>query len=172
MEGLEPTSMREYRINASHLGPSNRRRAPHFVSLAIAACSLFLLIFPFSALASTVGIEIIHSRDQYPAGDSYPLAFRIQIADPWYIHGTKENGSGLIPTKFHSLESPGLELNEFRFPEPEKRKFEYTKHPVELFSGEILVHARLRVFGDATPLQKVIKGSFSYQACSSMSCMP
>ena len=164
--------MGEYRLKTFHFGPLQRERAAHIVSWAGVVCLLFLLIFPLPAPASTVSVEVIHSRDQYPAGDSYPLMFRIRIAGPWYIHGIREGENGLIPTRLHFPESPGLKLYEFQFPEPENRKFEYTKDPVELFSGEILVRAKLRVFEDGMLRKKMIRGSLSYQACSSTSCLP
>ena len=88
---------------------------------------------PVSSWAATCTVNVIQSQDQYPAGDSYPILFRIRVSKPWYIHGTKESGDGLIPTALSFSETPGIELREFQFPEPEKKRFEYTNEQVEVF---------------------------------------
>ncbi|MFH1293463.1 MAG: protein-disulfide reductase DsbD domain-containing protein, partial [Pseudomonadota bacterium] len=127
---------------------------------------------PLPSWAATCTVNVIQSRDQYPAGDSYPILFRIRISKPWYIHGTKESGDGLIPTVLSFSETPGVELRELQFPEPEKKRFEYTNEQVEVFSGEFLVQGKLIVNEKATTGKQVITGRLSYQACSSRSCLP
>ena len=117
-------------------------------------------------------MDIIHSQDRYPAGGSYPILFQIRISKPWYIHGANESGDGLIPTVLSFPETSGVELKEFQFPEPEKKRFEYTSKQVEVFSGELLVRANLVVSEKALTGEQLIKGRLSYQACSPTSCKP
>jgi thiol:disulfide interchange protein DsbD len=127
---------------------------------------------PFPTFASTVRVETLHSQDKYPAEGTYPVLFRLKISKPWYIHGTKSEGEGLIPTLFSFQEFPGLKIVETKFPVPQKKKFPYTSKPIEIYSGSLLVRATLAVSG-AGPLGKqVIKGNLSYQACSSTLCLP
>ena len=116
-------------------------------------------------------MSVIHSQDRYPTGGGYPLVFSIQIPSPWYIHGTKKSEDGLIPTVLSFAESPGLKVDDIRFPAPERKKFEYTKQPLEVFSGEIVVRATLVVGEKVPPGSKVIKGQLSYQACTARSCV-
>jgi thiol:disulfide interchange protein DsbD len=127
---------------------------------------------PFPTFASTVRVEILHSQDKYPVEGTYPVLFRLKISKPWYIHGTKSEGEGLIPTRLSLQEFPGLKIGEIKFPAPEKKKFPYTSKPIEIYSGSLLVRATLAVSG-AVPLgNQVIKGNLSYQACSSTLCLP
>ena len=139
------------------------------------ACLFFftvLLPCPLPAWSAIAEVNIIHSRDQYPAGGSYPILFKVSISSPWYIHGTRESENGLIPTALFFPGSQGVRLEEIQFPEPERRRFAYAKEQVDVFSREFLVRARLVVSGKAAPGKQMIKGRLSYQACSSRSCLP
>lgn len=131
-----------------------------------------IILFPFPSLAATAGVEVIHSQDRYPVGGSYPIIFHIKISEPWYIHGTQAMESGLIPTVISFPESRNIRFEEIRYPEPEKKLFDYAKKPVEVFSGSILIKASLVVGEQAAKGRKVLNGNLSYQACSANSCLP
>ena len=131
-----------------------------------------LFTFPSFTRAAVVKVDVIQSQDRYPAGGSYPILLRIRIAEPWYLHGTKESGSGLIPTVLSFQASDGLRMEKIQFPEPEKKRFEYTKEPIDVFSGEILVRAILAVGETASEGENSISGELFFQACSSRSCLP
>ncbi len=136
--------------------------------------ALFLLIFspPVSGLswAATATVEVVHSQDRYAPGGSYPLAFRLHIKDPWYIHGTGADEP--FPTSLSFSTPPGITLQEIRFPPARKKKFPYNRKTVEVFSGDIPVKARLVVARDASPGTHTIEGLFSYQPCSAQACLP
>lgn len=133
----------------------------------------FIVVFfcPSTSIASTVQVEIIHSQDKYQLKGAYPISFHLKISKPWYIHSTKKDNNYLIPTVLSFNESPGLRMERVSFPEPARKKFDYLPDPVEVFSGEILVEATLRVSEKAPLGRHVIKGNLSYQACSSNVCL-
>jgi thiol:disulfide interchange protein DsbD len=131
-----------------------------------------IILFPLSSPAATVSVKVIHSQDRYPVGGSYPILFNIRILKPWYIHGTQMMESGLIPTVISFPESQNIQFKEMRFPEPEKKGFDYTKKSVAVFSGKILVSARLVVSEQAAKGKQLLNGNLSYQACSASSCLP
>lgn len=131
-----------------------------------------IILFPHLSPAATASVEVIHSQDKYPVGGSYPILFHIRISKPWYIHGTQTEESGLIPTAISFPESQDIRFEEIRFPEPEKKRFDYTEMPVEVFSGKFLVSARLVVRQRAEQGRRLINGKLSYQACSARSCLP
>ena len=141
--------------------------------IRILLLTIIISIFhPFPAFASTVQVEVLHSRDKYPAEGTYPILFRLKIAKPWNIHGTKSGEEGLIPTVLSFQESPSLTVEEVQFPEPEKKKFPYTSKPIEIYSGTILVRGTLMVRSALPSGSQGIKGKLSYQACSSTLCLP
>lgn len=121
--------------------------------------------------ASTVQVDVIHSRDRYQLKGTYPILLRLKIADSLYIHGAKSDHEGLFLTDLTFQESSGLKVESILFPEPEKKKFEYFSEPVEVFSGNILVRAALVVGENAATEEQVIKGNLCYQACTSNACL-
>ena len=141
---------------------------------------IFACLFFFSGIASfsqpcvaaTVKVDVNHSLDQYPAGGSYPIIFRVRISNPWYIHGTKKSSDFIIPTALSFSGSSGIRVAEIKFPEPEKKTFEYAEKPVEVLSGEIQVRANLVISEKAPTGEQVLNGQLSYKACSFRSCLP
>jgi thiol:disulfide interchange protein DsbD len=148
-------------------------RLPALPSLAaFLGLILCLLSSPACSFGATATVDIIHSLDHYPAGGSYPILFRINIPPPWYLHGPGEGPGGLIPTVLSFSEPEGLHLYSLEFPKPQKKRFPYTKAPLEVFSGEIRVRTTWGVSQDAPAGKQVITGRLSYQACSSKVCLP
>ncbi|HBF43797.1 MAG TPA: hypothetical protein DDW42_09285 [Desulfobacteraceae bacterium] len=131
-----------------------------------------IIFYPATSWSQVAKVDIIQSQDQYHAGGAYRILFQIRISSPWYIHGTKKNVTGLVPTVISFPESPDIEVDDIQFPSPLKKDFEYTKEQVEVFSGQIQVQAKLVVTKHARKGKYKIKGNLSYQACSSHSCLP
>ena len=131
-----------------------------------------ILLFPQPCRADIVKVGVNHLRDQYSAGGSYSLVFSVRISKPWYIHGPGKDSGFMIPTELSFSELSGIRVEEIRFPEPEKKKFEYSEEPVEVFSGDIEINARLVVNEKAPTGERVLNGQLFFQACSSRVCRP
>ncbi len=132
---------------------------------------IYLFVSPsINAKNNTVSVAVIQSTDKYEITGSYPVLFKVNVAKNWYIHSsTKEEF--LIPTELSFTKSEGIKINNILFPETEKKKFEYTSRPVDVYSGSFFVHGKVEI-GSKAPigLQK-ISGRLSYQACSAVSCL-
>jgi thiol:disulfide interchange protein DsbD len=131
-----------------------------------------VFLHPMAVSGAVVTVEVIHSRDRYPAGHSYPILFRIRISSPLYIHGARNAESGIIATELSFSDSPDLKILKIQFPEPEKKVFPYTNQPLEVFSGEIRVRANLAVGEKAPSGGHTMEGRLIYQACSTNACLP
>lgn len=131
-----------------------------------------VILCPDHCRAAIAKVNIIQSQEQYLAGSTCPVLFQITISNPWYIHGAKKTSDSIIPTVLSFSESPGVKLDDIQFPSPERKKFAYTKEEVEVYSGEIVVRARLKIAKNTPAGKNLIKGNLSYQACSSLVCMP
>jgi thiol:disulfide interchange protein DsbD len=143
------------------------KRALFFLLILLLAKSLYAP----PSWASSVKVDVIQSQDRYQAGRSYPLLFRLSIADKWFIHGPDKEGD-LIPTEFAFKDHSRIRIKDLLFPITENTKFDYLPEPVALFSGEILVRGTL-AFPEDTPCgEHVLKGELSYQACSASLCLP
>jgi thioredoxin:protein disulfide reductase len=129
-------------------------------------------VMPCPSSAATVGITVIQSVDNYHAGETYPVLFRLKILDGWFIH-SDSNGTGeIIPTVLTFEDGNYIKVSDIKFPTPQKKKFEYLSDPIEIFPGEILAQADVAVSKDATLGMQTIKGRLSYQACSVNACRP
>ncbi|MFO8089198.1 MAG: cytochrome c biogenesis protein CcdA [Desulfatiglandaceae bacterium] len=144
---------------------SRRYKKIYFVVFSV------MLLFTGEVWGGTVEIDMVHSRDVYPAGDAYPVLFRVKIAESMFIHGPHEE-EGMVPTKLIVGEKAGLRLNDVQFPLPSRLTFEYAPEPLDLYSGEFPVRAVVLVDRDAEPGRHLLEGRLSYQACSSTACFP
>lgn len=132
---------------------------------------ILFLAGSFPSWAATVQVETLRSLDDYPAGGSYPVRFRIRVAPQWYIHGDGSGRDGLISSRLSFPDSPLLTVTDIQFPAPEKKQFPYAKDPIEVLYGEFQIRAQIVLSKDAPAGQQEITGTFSYQACSSTSCL-
>lgn len=139
----------------------------------ILACSIGVV--PFSGAAQrapVVSMEVLHSQDRYAAGGRYPLLLRLDISGSWSIHTPEKESEDVIPTVLRFTGDEGVRIEGFRFPEPEIKTYEFATAPIAVFTGRVWIGADLFVDEMTPPGQRVLKGRLSYQACSSVACLP
>lgn len=144
--------------------------------------SVFVLFFCFSLLllcgkalaASTVQVEVIHSRDVYPAGGTYPLLLQLFVPEGHSIHetGTEGEDAGMIPSQLSFQPSSGIEVREIHWPEPESAVVPYVDEPLRLFRGTFFVRVLVSIDEDVPPGSFALEGTLSYQACTQKACLP
>jgi len=120
----------------------------------------------------TVTVDVIHSTNKYAQDETYPVLFRLNIKEGWFIHGTTLDEEFLIPTVLSIQDSEYLEIKNILFPLPVNIKFEYSSKPVEVFSGTVMVSGAVEVKGESSIGPHSITGILNYQACSYTSCLP
>jgi thiol:disulfide interchange protein DsbD len=141
--------------------------------LLFSAILCAITAFSVPCWASTVQWEVLQCRDRYEPGKTYPIAFHLTVLKSWYIHGTEvPKNEMLFPTRFSFQAPKGLKIQSLTFPAPEKVQFDYSDHPLDLYSGTILVKGDLVVADTVPQGHYVIKGHLAYQACSAESCLP
>lgn len=131
-----------------------------------------LLVPPYPSWAETASLEAIQSSDRYHPGKSYPIIFKINVIDGWYIHGVEAGTGEIIPTSLTFDNSAYLKVENIRFPDTVEKRFQYLTGPIEIFSGEILVSASIAFSSDAPRGEQTVRGRLSYQACSINACKP
>ncbi|MBW1817733.1 MAG: thioredoxin family protein [Deltaproteobacteria bacterium] len=122
--------------------------------------------------AATAEVTVVHSQGSYPAGGVYPVLFRIRIAPQWNIHGTEDKGDGLIPTALRLPETSNIRFSDIRFPPPAKKTFPFAPDAVAVYSGEVLVRAKVHVKEAAPEGMRELTGHLFFQACSEKACLP
>ena len=103
---------------------------------------IFLLLS--TPAAAAISVDLLHATDGYRPGESYPVLIRIRIPDGISIHGPGD-GEGFIPTTLSFPPDAAIRVTDIRFPKPEMKALPYADGPVPLFSGEILVSAKVTV---------------------------
>ncbi|MBW2096573.1 MAG: thioredoxin family protein [Deltaproteobacteria bacterium] len=141
------------------------------ITLLFCCFEIMMLCVP-AAWAATASVTVLHSRDKYPAGGTYPLLFRVNISDHWYIHEAGKGGGDLIPTVLRVTPVRGVKITDIRFPVPQKKRFSFSTETISVYAGTFLVRATLRVDRKVPRGEKILEGRFSYQACSDTSCLP
>jgi thioredoxin:protein disulfide reductase len=135
---------------------------------------LLLFILAISLYAEsktpTVSVVVIPSTDRYEVNGSYPVLLKLTVAKDWYIHGAIKEDY-LIPTALELKQADGIKVDNLQFPDPQKKKFEYTSEPVDVYSGTFYVQGVVHVAQETTTGLKSITGELSYQACSAVSCL-
>ena len=141
--------------------------------LCLIVFTLFTTLFPWTQPdAATVQVTPVHSQERYAAGKEYPIALRLTIQQPWSIHAAEAGKEQLIPTAIHFEDMPGLSIGAVRFPPAEQLKFSYASDRVEVYSGDVLVTASLRISENRPTGETTLRGKISYQACSTTLCLP
>ena len=130
-----------------------------------------IILYDLPSWASNVKVEVLPCQDRFEAGKSFPLLFRVSIADKWYIHGPEREGD-MIPTEIHFEESSPLKVQDILFPVTENKKFKYTSEPLALYSGDVFIKGTLKVPAGIPPGEHHLKGQLSFQACTASSCLP
>jgi len=165
------------RENISEIDNSQRWIAKYHRGFVFGLIVLaFILIFrpaaDVRASDPTAAIEILHSRDKYPAGGTYPILLKITISEGWKIHGTQKSEEGLIPTRLTLEPLADVDIIGPSFPPPQLVKFDYTTEKVPVFAETILAKAWLQIAASHPAGDVALKGRLSYQACSATLCRP
>lgn len=143
-----------------------------FKSISLLFLFLVVLLTPaFLLAAPTVEVEVIHSRNKYPAGGSYPILIELKVAQGWYIHCPEDSESGLIPTRISFASLPSVLITDIQYPVPIKKNFVYTSQPIEVYSGLIMVKATLTLDDKLPAGELALPASLKYQACNDTSCL-
>jgi thioredoxin:protein disulfide reductase len=151
----------------------NRKKSTTTGLITFLFCCFVIVTFGVPVtFAATVRITVLHSQDKYPAGGTYPLLFRVNISDHWYIHEAGKGGGDLIPTVLRVKPVAGVKITDIRFPPPQKKQFSFSTETINVYAGTFLVRANLQVDRMASTGGKTLEGRLSYQACSDTSCLP
>ena len=133
-----------------------------------------LLVSPAAARAQEppiVSARVVHSRDAYPQGGTYPLALELAIAPKFHINSDRPAEPDLFPSKLSWTLAPGLTLAPAIFPPAQKYQPAFAKQPLLVLSGRVLVKTTLQVAGDVAAGSQRLSAHLTYQACDDQSCL-
>ncbi len=147
-----------------------------FVSILTAL--IFILAFSASPLLAAqesedvVGVTTLLSQDGVHPGKTVKTAVVLQIKPGYHINDNAPVDEFAFPTSLEFDDHPGLEVLEIVFPPGRAERFAYADDELIVYEGETVVGALLLVKPGQAPGKLSLKGTLSYQACDSVSCLP
>ncbi len=119
----------------------------------------------------TVTVKTFISHDGIHPGESFKVAFLLNIIPGWHIYGPQLDDEFLIPSELIIDEGDNIKVSKLYYPEPGSRRFDYSEAELSVYEGEMLLGALIKVSEDIPPNKHFIKASFLYQPCDDLTCM-
>lgn len=142
--------------------------------------SLFLfgifLLFGYTNLTpqeeEIVKIKTFISKSGIHPEETFKVALVATINPGWHIHSHELADEFLIPTEMTIEGKEKVEVVKYSYPEPRLEKFEYSESALKIYDGEVILGTLVKTDADIKLGSYKLKGTFSFQACDSRSCLP
>ena len=136
------------------------------------ACLLILLGFSSGwAGGEILDVKTYISQDDVHPGGVIDVAFLLDIIPGWHINGPELADQFLIACTLMIDEDDTVEVWEIYYPVPETRAYSFSEVKLQVYEGNVVLGARIKVDDAITLGKNVLKASFLYQACDDVSCM-
>ncbi len=145
----------------------NRKFALWLLGLGL---GLALLSAPALAQDSGLTLKVVQGQKIYHLGQSYPLSFAVNIKPGLHINGPRPEDPNMIPTKLTLKAQPGLSFAALRYPPTVRRKFSFSKTPIAVYEGEVIIRTTLKVARQISPGLHAVHAELSFQSCDKESC--
>jgi DsbC/DsbD-like thiol-disulfide interchange protein len=145
------------------------------IHLSILLFGLFLLFFFTNISAQEeeiVKVKTFVSKSAIHPGETFKVALEASVSPGWHIHAHELADEFLIPTEIVFEGSERIEIVKYSYPEPRLEKFEYSESALQIYDGEVILGALVKTDAGLELGSHKIKGSLSFQACDSRSCLP
>ncbi len=149
------------------------RNLPRTTIFFVLICFSFLCVFASieAKEEETVTVKTFISHDGIHPGESFKVAFLLNIIPGWHIYGPKLDDEYLIPSELIIDEGDNIKVSKLYYPEPGSGRFDYSEAELSVYEGEILLGAFIKVSEDIPPKKHFIEVSFLYQPCNDLTCM-
>ena len=140
--------------------------------------SFFICVFFLCGSASVeakeeeiLTVKTFISHDGIHPGKSFKCAFLLNITPGWHIYGPELLDEFLIPSELHIDEDDKIKVLKLRYPESISERFEYSEVELQVFEGEVLLGALIKVSDDIALKKHSLKASILYQPCDDRTCL-
>ena len=151
------------------------------LAAAIAVTAVLLIIvaaLPSAHPQIPSGREVVSpsayvSLEPVARGSSFQLAVVLKIRPGFHINARKPSADYLIPTDLRANLPAGFKsAGEISYPKGELRTFAFTKTPLNVYQGKVVLRVPLTAQSDAPLGAQHIPLKLRYQACSNEVCLP
>ena len=118
-----------------------------------------------------IKIETAVSVDTVHPGSSFQVAVIGDLEKGWHVNAHQPTLEYLIPTELNLEPVEGLTFGEIQYPEAVRLKFAFADQELDVYEGRVIIRFPVSIAGGDTPGEKVIQGTFRYQACNDQVCL-
>ncbi len=118
-----------------------------------------------------VTVETLFSQDGVYPGGSIKVAFLLNILPGWHINGSEPTDPYLIASELFIEETEEAKVLDIYYPEPRTGHFSYSEAEIQIYEGEVVLAALIKIGEKVSVEEHLLDVSFLYQPCDSQSCM-
>jgi thiol:disulfide interchange protein DsbD len=112
------------------------------------------------------------SVDPAARGGSFQVAVVLKIRNGFHINARQTSADYLIATDLRADAPAGFKPGEVAYPPGELRSFAFSKKPLNVYQGNVVLRMAVSALPDAPLGTQHIPLKLRYQACSNEVCLP
>jgi thiol:disulfide interchange protein DsbD len=125
----------------------------------------------FTSAESLVKIQTAVSVDTVHPGSSFQVAVIGDVEEGWHVNANPPTLEYLIPTELKLESVDGFTFGKMQYPEAARLKFAFADQELDVYEGRVIIRFPVSIAGGEQPDEKVIEGTFRYQACNDQICL-
>ncbi len=118
-----------------------------------------------------VKIQTALSVDTVHPGSSFQVAVIGDLEEGWHVNAHQPTLEYLIPTELNLEPVDGLTFGEIQYPEAVRLTFSFAAEELDVYEGRVIIRFPVSIAGDELPGEKVVRGTFRFQACNDQVCL-
>lgn len=139
--------------------------------IAVAAAPLFAWQ-DVPSPKDVVAVGAHASPDAVRRGGQFKIVAELKIRSGFHINAREKSEDYLIATDLHATAPAGFQLGEVSYPKGALHTFTFSKKPLNVYEGTIMLDLPVTVLASATLGSQHIALKLRYQACSTEICLP
>ena len=120
---------------------------------------------------SLVKIQTLLSVDTVHPGSSFQVAVIGDVEEGWHVNANPPTLEYLIPTEFKVEPVDAFTFGKMQYPEAMRLKFDFADQELDVYEGRVIIRFPVSIARGDLSGEKVIEGTFRYQACNDQICL-
>lgn len=135
-------------------------------------CSITVAQTKVPSAREVVTPEVYASSEPAARGVPFQLAVVMKIRPGFHVNAREKSEEYLIATDLKAELPAGFKAGEVAYPKGELHVFTFSKKPLNVYQGDIVLRVPLTALGNAPLGVQQIPLKLRYQACSTEICLP
>lgn len=142
-----------------------------FLGIALAAAPLFAWQ-DIPSPKDVVAVGAHTSPEEVRRGGQFKIVAELKIRNGFHINAREKSEDYLIATDLRATAPSGFQLGEVSYPKGALHTFTFSKKPLNVYEGTILLDLPATALANAPLGPQHIALKLRYQACSTEICLP